>query len=218
MKKWYLRLTLYLLCSVAQSCPILCNPMVCSPPGSSVHEDSPSKNIGVGCHALLPTQEDLPNLGIKLGFSALYADSLLSEPPGKSKNTGVGSLSLFQRIFPAQECTGVFCFTGGFFTNWTKETHALVTQILFGSLLWRRQWHPTPVLLPGKSHGWRSLVGCSPWSLEESDTTEWLHFHFLYVSGTILRTSNKRVNRLFSLYCYFTAHIKKNNKLNIRNQ
>ena len=42
----------------------------------------------------------------------------------------------------------------------------------------RRQWHPTPVLLPGKSHGWRSLVGCSPWGHEESDTTEWLHFHF----------------------------------------
>ena len=32
---------------------------------------------------------------------------------------------------------------------------------------WRRQWHPTPVLLPGKSHGWRSLVGCSPWGREE---------------------------------------------------
>ena len=43
---------------------------------------------------------------------------------------------------------------------------------------WRRQWHPTPVLLPGKSHGWRSLVGCSPWGREESDTTERLHFHF----------------------------------------
>ena len=42
----------------------------------------------------------------------------------------------------------------------------------------RRQWHPIPVLLPGKSHGWRSLVGCSPWGHEESDTTEWLHFHF----------------------------------------
>ena len=38
--------------------------------------------------------------------------------------------------------------------------------------------HPTPVLLPGKSHGWRSLVGCSPWGREESDTTERLHFHF----------------------------------------
>ena len=42
----------------------------------------------------------------------------------------------------------------------------------------RRQWHPTPVLLPGKSHGWRSLVGCSPWGREELDTTEWLPFHF----------------------------------------
>ena len=40
------------------------------------------------------------------------------------------------------------------------------------------QWQTTPVLLPGKSHGWRSLVGCSPWGLEESDTTERLHFHF----------------------------------------
>ena len=36
----------------------------------------------------------------------------------------------------------------------------------------------TPVLLPGKSHGWRSLVGCSPWSRLESDMTERFHFHF----------------------------------------
>ena len=43
---------------------------------------------------------------------------------------------------------------------------------------WRRQWHPTLVLLPGKSHGWRSLVGCSPWGLWGSDKTERLHFHF----------------------------------------
>ena len=43
----------------------------------------------------------------------------------------------------------------------------------------RRQWQPTPVLLPGKSHGWRSLVGCSPWGRSESDRTERLHFHFL---------------------------------------
>ena len=45
---------------------------------------------------------------------------------------------------------------------------------------WRRQWHPTPILLPGKSHGQRSLVGCSPWGHEESDTTEQLHFHFSF--------------------------------------
>ena len=42
----------------------------------------------------------------------------------------------------------------------------------------RRQWHPTRVFLPGKSHGRRSLVGCSPWGREESDTTEQLRFHF----------------------------------------
>ena len=41
-----------------------------------------------------------------------------------------------------------------------------------------RQWHPTPVLLPGKSHGRRSLVGCRPRGREESDTTERLHFPF----------------------------------------
>ena len=50
-------------------------------------------------------------------------------------------------------------------------------------LSWRRQWHPTPVLLPGKSHGWRSLVGCSPWgSLSQirlSDFTFTFHFHTL---------------------------------------
>ena len=40
---------------------------------------------------------------------------------------------------------------------------------------WRRQWHPTPGLLPGKSHGQRSLGGCSPWGRKESDTTEQLH-------------------------------------------
>ena len=43
-------------------------------------------------------------------------------------------------------------------------------------ILWRRKWQPTPVLLPGKSHGQRSVVGCSPWGRKESDMTERLHF------------------------------------------
>ena len=42
----------------------------------------------------------------------------------------------------------------------------------------RGRWHLTPVLLPGKSHGRRSLEGCSPWGHEELDRTERLHFHF----------------------------------------
>ena len=46
-------------------------------------------------------------------------------------------------------------------------------------LPWRRKWQPTPVLLPGKSHGWRSLLGDSPWGCKESDMTERLHsLHF----------------------------------------
>ena len=54
------------------------------------------------------------------------------------------------------------------------ELESHLTMLIFQ----RRQWQPTPVLLPGKSHGWRSLVGSSPWGHEESDTTERLHFHF----------------------------------------
>ena len=50
-----------------------------------------------------------------------------------------------------------------------------------GNVLFRRrQWHPTPVLLPGKSHGRRSLVGCSPWGRTESGMTERLPFHFSF--------------------------------------
>ena len=51
---------------VTQSCPTLCDPMDCSPPGSSVHGDNPVKNTGVGCHSLLqgifPTQGSNPGL------------------------------------------------------------------------------------------------------------------------------------------------------------
>ena len=45
-----------------------------------------------------------------------------------------------------------------------------------GKMPWRRNWQPTPVLLPGKSHGRKNLVGYSPWGRKESDTTERLHF------------------------------------------
>ena len=63
-----------------------------------------------------------------------------------------------------------FWRAGPCLSGWEKEK--------FHSRLWRRQWHSTPVLLPGKSHGQRSLEGCSPWGRQESDTTEWLYFHF----------------------------------------
>ena len=68
-----------------------------------------------------------------------------------------------------------------FFTGeeeWWKadvvESHFYPSLALVG----RRQWHPTPVLLPRESHGQRSLVGYSPWGREELETTERLDFHF----------------------------------------
>ena len=48
-----------------------------------------------------------------------------------------------------------------------------------GKIPWRRKWQLTPVFLPGKSHGWRSLVGYSPWGHKESDMTEQLHNYYL---------------------------------------
>ena len=57
------------------------------------------------------------------------------------------------------------------FLHWIPFTH-------LSKIIWRWQWQPTPILLPGKSHGWRSLVGYSPWGCKESDRTEQLHFHF----------------------------------------
>ena len=108
-----------------QSCLTLCDPMDCSPSGSSVHGDSPGKNTGVGCHALLQ------GIFLTQGWN-LHLLSLL---------------------------------------HWQVDSLPLTAP-------GRRQWHPTPVLLPGKPHGWRSLVGCSQWGRKESDTTEQLHFHF----------------------------------------
>ena len=53
------------------------------------------------------------------------------------------------------------------------------SRCLLGPLPCRRKWQPTPVLLPRKCQGWKSLVGYSPQGHKESDMTERLHFHFL---------------------------------------
>ena len=71
-----------MLCLVTQSCLTLYDSMDCSPPGSSVHEDYPSKNTGVGCHAL-PPPGDLLNPGLEPESPTLETDSLTSETPGK---------------------------------------------------------------------------------------------------------------------------------------
>ena len=62
--------------------------------------------------------------------------------------------------------------------NWSVATPSEFWGGKGKALIWRRKWQPTPVLLPGESHGRRTLVGYSPWGRKELDTTERLHFHF----------------------------------------
>ena len=75
-----------------QSCLTLCYPMDCSPPGSSVHGDSPGKNIGSGLPC--PPPGDLPIPRIEPRSPTLQVNSLQYEPPVKPSNTGVSSVSL----------------------------------------------------------------------------------------------------------------------------
>ena len=84
---------------VVQLCPNLCNPMDCSPPDSSVHG---ILQVRILKWVAVPSQGDLPIPGIKPRSPTLQADFLLSKPPGKPRNTGVGSLSLLQGIFLTQ--------------------------------------------------------------------------------------------------------------------
>ena len=87
------------VCLVTQSCPTLCDPMDCSPSGSSVHGNSPSKNTIV---IAMPSSRGSSQPRDRTWVSCT-AGRLPSEPPGKPKNTGVGSLSFLQGNFPSQE-------------------------------------------------------------------------------------------------------------------
>ena len=142
--------------------------------------------------------------GIEPRSPISQVDSLPSEPLGKPQNTGVDSLSLLQQIFKTQElnwgllhCRWILyqlSYQGSptsvqeeFSTLSHKGSEGLRSYLQkvelklpagFHSYPWRRKWQPTPVLLPGESHGQRSLMGYSPWGRKESDGTEQIHFHF----------------------------------------
>ena len=127
-----------------QSCPSLCNTTGCSMPGFPKHHQR-----------LNLTQPHVHRLG----------DAIQPSHP----------------VFPFSSCLQFFLTSGSFpmrqffpsggqIIGASASASALPVNIqnwFFFRMdwfdLWRRQWHPTPVLLPGKSHGWRSLVGCSPW-------------------------------------------------------
>ena len=93
-----------------------------------------------------PPPKDPPNPGIEPMFPTLQTDSWPSEPPGKPIHVSI----LCQNLFPFRLLHG-------------KEQSSLCYIVDPSWLSILRQWHPIPVLLSGKSHGWRSLVGCSLW-------------------------------------------------------
>src|SRR5574339_227989 len=73
---------------------------------------------------------------------------------------------------------------------------------------WRRKWQPTPVILPGKFHEWRSLVGYSPWGYKELDTTERLHFCFHFIEPIVKGLCFSTLGILVENINWLTADIK----------
>ena len=106
-----------------------------------------------------PLPGDLPNSGIETRSPTLQADSLPSKPPGKPKNTGVGSCSLSQRIFPTQgsslnlphfrEILYHLSHQGSPGKKYQKPRF----NSWIGKIPWRTEWRPSSVFLPGKYHG-----------------------------------------------------------------
>ena len=107
------------------------------------------------------------------------------------KQGGPGVATEFLRLDSVLLRRQSICLQGGRpgFNPWVRK------------IPWRRKWHPTPVLLPGKSHGQRNLVGYSPWSRKQSDTTKWLHFLLLGATATLslfpLCLDCMKVSRIF---------------------
>ena len=149
------RQLLWLSCSAVSDSA---TPWTLASPGSSVRGDSPGKNTGAGCHALL--QGIFPTQGWNPGLLCWQVDSLLQNHQG----------SPHQLIYSALE----FCcwphFWGGFPGGargkdpacWRRRCERCRFDSWVGKIPWRRKWQPTPVCLPGKSHGQRSLVGYRP--------------------------------------------------------
>ena len=142
--------------------------------------DFPGKSTGVGCHFLLqgtfPTQGSnpaLPHCRQMLYHLSHQERRWLSR--GKTKSNRCSFLSWSLQSSNLKSLPTVWL------RRWSICLHCGRPRFepWVGKILWRRKWQPTPVLLPGKSHGQRSPVGYSPWGHKESETTERLHFTWL---------------------------------------
>ena len=142
--------------------------------------DFPGKSTGVSCHWLLH------------GLGVFLLKNIIAWTPGFLSSFYIQLPWTLKSLLQHHSSKASILRRSAFFTvqlshpyMTTGKTIALTRLTLSAkwclcflihklSLSWRRQWQPTPVLLPGKSHGRRSLVGCSPWGCKESDMTEQL--------------------------------------------
>ena len=147
--------TLY-MCSVAQSCLTLCDRQALLSMGFSRQE--------YWSGLPRPPPGDLPDRGIEPRSSALQAGSSPAELPGKPILYIVVCVCyrLPRRLSDKTPACQCWRHKRCWFNPWVRK------------IPWRREWQPTAVFLPGKSHGQRSLAGYSPWGHKESDTTEQL--------------------------------------------
>ena len=159
--------------------------MECSPPGSSVHEDSPGKNTRVGCHALL--QGNFPAQGLNPGLLScrwiLYWVTREVSPGCRQckcrtrlgSSLGISGGILLWTVIAADSLH--LCFPlgspGG---SVVKKTWAWS---LVGKIPWRRKLQSASVFLPGKSHAQNGLAGYLPWGRWELDMTEHTLMHVL---------------------------------------
>ena len=108
------------LCLVSQSCSILCDPMDCSPLGSSVYRDYPGKDTGVGCHALL--QGLFPTQGLNPGLPYCRWILYCLSHQGSPWILEWVAYPFSRGSFPPSDRNGVSCIAVGFFTSWaTRE-------------------------------------------------------------------------------------------------
>ena len=153
-------------CTHAQSC----DPMDCSPPGSSVHGLFQARILEwVAISFSLENIFNLDSLKLILDFW----ESVFQREFGWRSHYGKEEKQNPRCLAGSKQILGLRWWLSG------KESACQCKRPGFDpwvrKIFWRRKWQPTPVPLPGKSHGQSRLVGYSPWVAEESDMTYWLN-------------------------------------------
>ena len=145
-------------------------PMDCSLPGYSVRGDSPGNNTGLGCHTFLQ------GIFLTQGSNSGLPHCILSKPPGKLKNTGVGSHPFSRVSSWPWNWTRVSCIIGGFFTTWTMGEALKQIQLpylRFSSV--QSLSHVQLFATPWTAAHQASLSITNSWSLPKPRSIRWLH-------------------------------------------